>query len=72
MSIFGRANDPNKLTPAGVALLGLFAIHTCMIAAVNLGLDLTRTEEGLWIYGICVPMIVTWVVVTIEVFTRTY
>jgi hypothetical protein len=55
-----------------MVLLGLFAAHTCMIAAVNLGLNLTHTEQGLWIYGICVPMVVAWVKVQVEVITRTY
>jgi hypothetical protein len=67
-----RTRDRNKLTPAWWIMVGLFAIHTCTIAAVNLGLELTRTQEGLWIYGICIPMVVAWVKVQIEVITRTY
>jgi hypothetical protein len=68
-----RARNRNKLSPAGVALVTLFAIHTCVIAAVNLDLlQLTRTGEGVWIYGICVPMILSWLVVVIEVLTWPY
>jgi hypothetical protein len=72
MSIFGRANDPNKLTPAGVALLGLFAAHFAMIVAVNSGVELTHAEQDAWMVGLLVPMFVAWVIVTIEVLTRTY
>jgi hypothetical protein len=67
-----RASSRQKLSPAGWALVGLFALHTCIIVAVNCGLQLTHTEQGLWIYGICIPMIMAWVVVVIDVLTWPY
>jgi hypothetical protein len=67
-----RARDHNKFSLAGFVMIGLFAIHTCMIAAVNLGLELTHLEQGLWIYGICVPMVLAWAKVQVELITRHY
>jgi hypothetical protein len=67
-----KARDPNKLSPACIALVGLFTVHTSMIAAVNLGLELTHAEQDAWMAGVLVPMFVAWLTVTIEVFTRTY
>jgi hypothetical protein len=65
-----KTRDHNKLSPAGVVLVGLFTLHTCMIAAVNLGLELTHAEEAAWICGVMVPMIMAWVAVEIELITR--
>jgi hypothetical protein len=67
-----KARDPNKLSPPGIALVGFFAVHACMIAAVSLGLQLTHTEQDAWMCGVIVSMAVAWLVVVIEVFTRTY
>jgi hypothetical protein len=53
-----RTRARNKLTPAGIALVGLFAIHACMIAAVNLGLELTHAEQDAWMAGVLVPGVV--------------
>jgi hypothetical protein len=66
MSIFGRANDPNKLTPAGVALVSLYALHSAMIAAVSLGLDVRDPWRAVWLFSVGVPMFVAWLVVMIE------
>jgi hypothetical protein len=41
-----------------------------MIAAVNLGLELTHAEETAWICSVMVPMVVAWVAVEIELITR--
>jgi hypothetical protein len=67
-----KARDPNKLSPACVVMLGLFTLHTAIIAAVNLGLQLTHTEQDIWVCAVMVPMVVAWVKVEIEVITRTY
>jgi hypothetical protein len=67
-----KARDRNKLSPAGIALVGLFAVHACMIAAVSLGLQLTHAEQDAWMCGVLVPMVVAWLVEVIEVLTRTY
>jgi hypothetical protein len=64
--------DPNKLTPAGVVLVTLFAIHATMIIADNLGLKLHEPFIAMWVCGILVPMIVAWLVVVIEVAFRPY
>jgi hypothetical protein len=68
MSIFGRANDPNKLRPTGVVLLGLLAIHFCMVAAVNFGLDVPEPYRFAWVCGIMVPMVVAWLALIVDLF----
>jgi hypothetical protein len=61
-----RGRDRNKLTPAGVVLLGLFAAHFAMIVAVNSGVELTSGEQDAWMAGVMVPMFVAWLTVMIE------
>jgi hypothetical protein len=63
-----RASDPNKRNLPGTALIVLYTLHTCMIIAINLGLQLTHTEQGLWIYGLCFPMIVAWLALMVDLF----
>jgi hypothetical protein len=67
-----KARDPDKLSPAGVVLVGLFALHTCMIAATSLGLKVHEPYIAMWVFGVLVPMIVAWLVAVIEVLTRRY
>jgi hypothetical protein len=62
-----RANDPNKLRPTGIVLLTLLAIHFCMVAAVNCGVEIREPYRAIWVYGIMVPAIVAWVAVAIGI-----
>jgi uncharacterized membrane protein len=66
MLMFGRANDPNKLRLTGIVLFVFLAIHFCMVAAVNCGLDVPEPYRMLWVYSVMVPMIVAWVALVID------
>jgi hypothetical protein len=66
-----KARDRNKLTPAGVVMLGLFALHFAMCCATRLGLELTRAEDIAGLVCILAPMTVAWVIAQVELITQT-
>jgi hypothetical protein len=55
-----KAIDHNKLSPAGIVMLGLFALHFAMCCATSLGLKLTHTEQNIWLIGVLGPMTIAW------------
>jgi hypothetical protein len=57
---------------AGWTLIGLYAMHSAMIAAIQLGVEVHDPWRAIWLFSIGVPMFVAWLVVVIEELTRTY
>jgi hypothetical protein len=64
--------DHNKLSPAGIALVSLYAIHLAMIAAVNLGVEVHDPWRAVWLFSVGGPMFVAWLLVVIEELTWHY